>query len=189
MKKRIQKAVGKTLPFLALSLFLVFLLSWTFVPYTRENVARHDFTGYTAGIKNNALQQEYPDDFLHLVWQPTDEETAEILTFLRQLRPVQTDDFNQSAGLYVPTSLDPEGVILFNGQQLYRLCEAGKTYKHQPLLIIYKFSIKDQTLNFKESVYYASSQDVSVFMDKLADIRVSSADYPYSPATRFPVGG
>lgn len=89
MKKRIQKAVGKTLPFLALSLFLVFLLSWTFVPYTRENVARHDFTGYTAGIKNNALQQEYPDDFLHLVWQPTDEETAEILTFLRQLRPVQ----------------------------------------------------------------------------------------------------
>ena len=89
MKKRIQKAVGKTLPVLALSLFLVFLLSWTFVPYTRENVARHDFTGYTAGIKNNALQQEYPDDFLHLVWQPTDEETAEILTFLRQLRPVQ----------------------------------------------------------------------------------------------------
>lgn len=57
------KSCRETLPFLALSLFLVFLLSWTFVPYTRENVARHDFTGYTAGIKNNALQQEYPDDF------------------------------------------------------------------------------------------------------------------------------
>ena len=56
-------------------------------------------------------------------------------------------------------------------------------------MIIYKFSIKDQTLNFKESVYYASSQDVGVFMDKLADIRGSSVDYPYSPATRFTVGG
>ena len=179
MKKRIQKAVGKTLPFLAFSLFLVFLLSWTFVPYTRENVARHDFTGYTIGIKNNALQQEYPDAFLHLVWQPSDEETAEILAFLRQLQPVQTDDFNQSAGLYTPTSRDPEGVILYDGQQLYRLCEAGKTYKQQPLLIIYRFTIKNQTLNFKEAVYYASDQDVGAFMDQLAEIRGSLADYPY----------
>ncbi len=30
MKKRIQKAIVKTLPFLAFSLFMVFLLSWTF---------------------------------------------------------------------------------------------------------------------------------------------------------------
>lgn len=179
MKKRIQTAVVKALPFLAFSLFMVFLLSWTFVPYKEENVARHDFTGYAIGIKNNALRQEYPDAFLHLVWQPTDEETAEILAFLRQLQPVQTDDFNQSAGLYVPTSRDPEGVILYDDQQLYRLYEAGKTYKHQPLLIIYKFSIKDQALNFKESVYYASDQDVGAFMDQLAEIRGSLADYPY----------
>ena len=111
MKNQIQTAVVKALPFFAFSLFMVFLLSWTFVPYKEENVARHDFTGYAIGIKNNALQQEYPDNALHLVWQPTDEESAEILAFLRQLRPVQTDDFNQSAGLYTPTSLDPEGVI------------------------------------------------------------------------------
>lgn len=82
MKKRIQTAVVKTLPFFAFSLFMVFLLSWTFVPYKEENVARHDFTGYAVRVKNNALQQEYPDAFLHLVWQPSDEETAEILAFL-----------------------------------------------------------------------------------------------------------
>ena len=162
MKKRIQTAVVKALPFFAFSLFMVFLLSWTFVPYKEENVARHDFTGYAIGIKNNALQQEYPDNALHLVWQPTDEESAEILAFLRQLRPVQ-----------------PDGVIFYDDQQLYRLCEAEKTYKHQPLLIIYKFSIKDQTLNFKESVYYASDQDVGAFMDQLAEIRGSLANYPY----------
>ena len=86
--------------------------------------------------------------FLPLAEQPTNEGTAEILAFLRQLLPMQTDDFNQNTDFYVPTSLDPESVVLYDGQQRCRLHEVGKTYKYQPLLILYKFMIKNQTLNF-----------------------------------------
>ena len=92
---------------------------------------------------------------------------------------VQTDDFNQSADLFVLTGRDPQGVILYHDAYLYRVCTAGKSYQGQPLLIIYKQSIDGQTLKLKESVYYRSEQDVDAWMDNLAMIRGQVVEYPY----------
>ena len=179
MKKRMSSALFKMIPFLFFSLMLVFLLSWTFVPYLQENAARHDFTDYTILVKNDALKEAFPDSFMDLAWQPSEEERDWILAFLRQLKPVQTDDFNQSADLFVLTDRDPQGVILYHDAYLYRVCTAGKSYQGQPLLIIYKQSIDGQTLKLKESVYYRSEQDVDAWMDNLAMIRGQVVEYPY----------
>ena len=180
MKNRIRSAVFKTIPFLLFSLAVVFLLSWTFVPYLQENAARHDFTDYTILVKNDALQKRFPDTFRHLAWQPSQEEKDWILDFLRQLKPVQTDDFNQSADLFVLTSRDLQGVILYHDAFLYRVGTASKFYRGQPLLIIDKKIIIGQTPVFKESVYYRSEKDVTDWMDELAKIRGQVVEYPYN---------
>lgn len=180
MLKRLLKSSYKYLPFGLLSIVLCLLLSFSYKPFFKENISRINFKDYKIVIKNHNLKINFPENYVRKVINTNSDQKETICEFIKSLKPVLSDDFSKTLSLNMPTSWDADGIILFDNSYLFRLFNTNRRYNSKETVLVIKYKIVENELNFKESVYYTSSYNIAEFFEWINTIDNEIINYPFS---------